>query len=285
MVNLDSLAALDLVLWLGTTERAAALAHSNQSTVSRRSRTALQTFQLRLTRARDGWMPCGNTSLLALERRVHQGARFLGQQPLRLQVPCWSRPRALRHLPEGWCANPRQSGWVCENPVGLLRDRVIDACLLTPTQLSGPTEDLLLLDLYRRPIELTVFDGGLSNSHQPSGRPSRTAGPLHLRLLPFLPRSCRDRSREWFDALHASAQAEGPGHTAVGRLIDGHHPVSVAFLTPEMREAQERPWFVEAGLEPYPYVERLVVLAENAGQPAIQRLKEHLLEQFAPIAA
>ena len=285
MVNLDSLAALDLVLWLGTTERAAALAHSNQSTVSRRSRTVLQTFQLRLARSRDGWMPRGNSSLLALERRVHQRARFLGKQPLRLQVPCWSHPRALRHLPEGWCANPQQSGWVCENPVGLLRDRVIDACLITPTQLPWPTEDLLLLDLYRRPIELTVFDGGLSDAHQPSDLPARTAGPLHLRLLPFLPRSCRDRSREWFDALHGSAQAEGPSAGGVCRSISGHDPVSVAFLTPEMREAQERPWIVDAGLEPYPYVERLAVLVENAGQPAIQRLQEHLLEQFAPLAA
>jgi len=284
MVNLDSLAALDLLIWLGTTERAAALAQTNQSTASRRSRGALQAFQLRLGRSRDGWVPSGDTALLAMERRVHQQARFLGKQPLRLQLPSWSRAMALRHLPEGWCANPELGGWVCDNPVQLLRDRVIDACLITPTQLPQQVDDLLLLDLYRRPIELTVFDGGSDGVHRPSGR-SLPPGRLHLRLLPFLPRSCRERSIQWFDALHPVPVVEPSGKGRQPRPIPGDPALPVAFLTPEMREVQDQPCAVMQGLDPYPYVERLAVLADNVAQPALKRLQEHLLAQFASLAA
>jgi hypothetical protein len=59
----------------------------------------------------------------------------------------------------------------------------------------------------------------------------------------------------------------------------------VAFLTPEMRQAQARPCCVSDAVDPYPYVERLAVLAENASEPALQRLQEHLLAQAAPLGA
>ena len=273
MVNLDHLAALDLLLWLGTTERAAVLANTNQSTISRRSRVVLQTFQLELGRSVDGWRPRGDTSLLRLERQVHQRARFLGKQPLRLQVPYWSRDHVLRRPPEGWCTNPALPALVCHDPVTLLRERVIDACLVTPTQLPGEVDDLLLLDLYRRPIELTVLAGA---HRQPSALPSFSSlqrEGLHLNLLPFLPRSCQARTREWFAALTDSTLPAADG------------VIPVAFLTPEMREVQERPWWVVDAIEPYPYVERLAVLAENASEPALQRLQDQLLGQFTTIAA
>ena len=284
MVNLDSLAALDLLVWLGTTERAAALAHTNQSTVSRRSRGALQVFQLRLGRSPEGWVPLGDMALLAMERQGHQQARFLGQQPLRLQVPSWSRSMALRQLPAGWCANPARPGWVCDNPVQLLRDRVIDACLLTPTQLPERVDDLLLLDLYRRPIELTVFDGGRGAGRCSSAR-TLPAGPLHLRLLPFLPGSCRERSRQWFAALQAGLVGDTPDQGRQPEHNTERPAVRVAFLTPEMRDMQDQPWMVNQALDPYPYVERLAVLVDNAAEPAFQGLQEHLLAQFAALAA
>ena len=276
MVSLDHLAALDLLQWLGTTERAAALAYTNQSTISRRHRATLHAFGLRMVRRRDGWTPQGSTELLSLERQVHQCARFSGRQPLRLQLPFWSRHRVFHALPDGWCANPDLMGVVCEDPVALLRDRVIDACLVTPTQLPAGADDLLLLDLYRRPIEFTVL--GVDPGSSASALKDRC---LHshrweLELLPFLPRSCRDRSQEWFQALQQSLAGCGSRRQAEDAL-------PVAFLTPEMRQAQDRPCWVNDAVDAYPYVERLVVLAENAAQPAVQRLQNHLLAQSSPL--
>lgn len=274
MISLECLAALDLLQWLGTTERAAELAHANQSTISRRHRTALHTFDLRLVRGAQGLILRGSTELLALERQVHQHARFLGLQPLRLQVPFWSRHRALQVLPEPWCVNPPALGVVCEDPVTLLRERVLDACLVTPTQLPAATDDLLLLDLYRRPIEFTLFhcDHGPAAGEQ-GFAPERLA----LQLMPFLPRSCCERSQEWFTALLRSAAVVEPAARAADRCLP------VAFLTPEMREAQERPCWVSDAVDAYPYVERLAVLAEHASEPAVLQLQAQLSRQMAPL--
>ena len=285
MVNLDHLAALDLLVWLGTTERAAVLANTNQSTISRRSRVALQTFRLEIGRSVDGRRPRGDTSFLMLERQVHQRARFLGKQPLRLQVPDWSRERVLRRPPEGWCTNPPLPGLVCHDPVALLRERVIDACLVTPTQLPAQADDLLLLDLYRRPIELTLLASAHRQASRSLGSPSLHRGGLHLDLLPFLPRSCQVRSREWFAALEGSTLPAADRARRLSCRTAGEDALRVAFLTPEMREIQERPSWVVDGVEPYPYVERLAVLAENATEPALQRLQDQLLGQFTTIPA
>lgn len=285
MVNLDHLAALDLLLWLGTTERAAALANTNQSTISRRSRVALQAFRLELGRSADGWRPRGDTTLLALERQVHQRARFRGKHPLRLQVPYWSRTEVLQRLPEGWCTNPALGGGACEDPVGLLRERVIDACLVTPTQLPAEADDLLLLDLHRRPIELTVLASPHRQVPNAPDWPSLQRGGLHLDLLSFLPRSCQVRSREWFASLMGTAPSATDGSRSTRGSTPADDATRVAFLTPEMREAQDRPWRVVDVMEPYPYVERLAVLAENASEPALHQLQDQLLGQFMSIAA
>ena len=57
--------------------------------------------------------------------------------------------------------------------------------------------------------------------------------------------------------------------------------LSVAFLTPEMKAAQDLPCQVEETVQPYPYVERLAVLADHAAEPAVLRLQEQLLARFA----
>jgi hypothetical protein len=276
MVNLDQLMALDLLIWLRTSERAAGLAHTNQSTISRRSRAVLDRFELRLSRRRDGWQPAGDTHLLMLERQVHQQARFLGRQPLRLHVPYWTRCLALHGLPDGWCANPAASTLVCESPVALLRERVIDACLVTPTQLPACTDGLLLLDLYSRPIALTLFHQGRPAEAVDRFRRQRDRGALCLRRMPFLPESCVERSRDWLGLLTQSAVPSRPQPDA--------DLASVAFLTPEMREVQQASCWVEEGFEPFPYTEWLVVLAENAQQAAVERLQEHLQALFTPVA-
>lgn len=282
MVTLQELQALDLVLWLQTGERAAELAITTQSTISRRSRATLEQFGLRLQRTPDGWRASGDHQLVGMERQLHQRARLSGRQPLRLQVPFWTRCATLRQLPEGWCANPPASALVCNNPVELLRQRVIDACLLTSCQLPTETDDLLLLELYGRPIELTLFPRRAAADAKQDFQRQREGGTLHLEHMPFLPRSCCDNAVSLFSQL--TAEASGPARSA-----DRHSPppepeqFSIAFLTAEMREAQHKPWTVDAGFDPYPYVERLAVLAEHAREPAVQRLQEVLLERFAPL--
>ncbi|MEB3165150.1 MAG: hypothetical protein VKO65_00600 [Cyanobacteriota bacterium] len=280
MLSLDKLEALDLVLWLSTTERAALLTGANQSTISRRSRAALERFDLTLQRDWAGWCLDGDTYLLSLERQVHQRARFRGHAPLRLQVPYWTQRTRRRGLPEGWSENPAIDCAVCEDPVRLLRQRVIDACLLTPTQLPAVCSDLVLLDLVQRPIELTLFHQKRTDDPRTAFLRQREQGSLQLKLMPFLPRSCCQRSSDWFSSLvcaSASASAGGSG-SGSGRGAATASQLTVAFLTPEMRQVQQHPWQVEESIEPYRYVERLAVLADNADEPAVLRLQERLLE-------
>lgn len=283
MVTLEQLAALDLLIWLKTTERASLLARSNQSTICRRTQTVLRQFGLKLDRGQCGRRPIGDLELLDLERQVHQQARFRGHQPLRLHVPYWTRRNALRDLPDGWCANPALLDLVCEDPVTLLREHVLDACLVTPTQVPAVQDDLVLLELYRRPIELTLFLPPNDHSVDVQDRFlwQQENGQLNLQLMPFLPESCRQRSGDWFKALGPPA---GPGPERSRRLEPSRYAaqsLTVAFLTPEMREAQDRPWRVEDTVQPYPYVERLAVLADHAAEPVVQRLQEQLLARFA----
>jgi hypothetical protein len=51
-----------------------------------------------------------------------------------------------------------------------------------------------------------------------------------------------------------------------------------------MRAAQDWPSVVEDTVQPYPYVERLAVLADHAAEPAVLRLQEQLMARFAPQA-
>ena len=269
MVSLELLEALDLVIWLRSTERAAAIACTNQSTISRRSRAVLQTFGLRLLRQKAAWHCAGDHTLLTLQRLVHQQARFKGRGPLRLHAPFWTRCRQHWRLPDGWCATPADPQLACDDPVGLLRDRVIDAALVTPTQLPAETSDLLLIDLLHRPIELTLLAAGRSSDVRDAFRRQQDSGGLQMRLMSFLPHSCCQRSQQWFRALFAQQQSQG-GRSAAAE------PLPIAFLTPEMRQAQPLPAIVEPSIEPFPYVERLAVLAENASQPMVHCLLEAL---------
>jgi len=287
MVTQEQLAALDLLIWLKTTEQAAQLAFSNQSTICRRTQSVLRQFGLKLERGPSGRRPAGDLELLDLERQVHQQARFRGHHPLRLHVPYWTRREALRDLPEGWCANPLLPDLVCDDPVTLLREHILDACLVTPTQLPACQDDLVLLDLYRRPIQLNLFPR--SDDHPTDLRDrfwwQQENGQLNLRLLPFLPESCRQRSSDWFKALAAGPAGSRPER--LRRLEPSRYAgqsLTVAFLTPEMRAAQDLPSQVEETVQPYPYVERLAVLAEHAAEPAVLRLQEQLQSRFAPQA-
>ncbi|MFM7311909.1 MAG: hypothetical protein ACKO0M_01870 [Cyanobium sp.] len=276
MVRLEELEALDLVLWLQHGATAAFLVGTNQSTISRRSQRVLTTFQGRLLRGRHGWkVKSPLLSLLDLQRQIHQLVRLRRRSGLRLNVPFWSRRLVQGPAPEGWLINPEQGPLVCEQPLELLRSHVIDACLVTPTQLEDrETADLVLFDLYSTRIDLHLLTGRADPSPDPSSEAALDL--LHggrLELPPFLPSSCCASSRRRFEEIRsrfALADSE-PG----GR--EGSPLPSLAFLTPVMAMALDgpRPQRLPLQLD-WPYRETLAVLREHADLPAIQLLADHL---------
>ncbi len=281
VVSLEQLSALDLMLWLTGSQRAAQLERTNQSTIVRRAQAVKDLFEVAIRRDPCGWSLSGDTQLLLLERLLHQRARLLGRRPLRLQIPYWTQRGRLRRLPQGWISNPPTASSVCENPLELLRARVIDAALLTPTQLTEAGDDLIFEEIYASQIELTVFPETELSDPQGAYQSLRDRGELQLRLPPFLPSSCLQRCRVWFNQL-----LPRPALNAVAvrplRVARATPELSVAFLTPEMRRVQGRPFLVDPTLEPRHYAESLVMLAELAEEPAMVRLRDHLSSVFLP---
>ena len=282
MVTEEQLAALDLTLWLGSTERAAEVDFSNQSTISRRHQKVLIQFGIELKRTKRELKVSGDLQLLDLERQVHQIARLKRRSGLRLQAPFWLQKSPGVVPPEGWTMNPQRVDLNCTDPVTLLREHVLDACLATPTQIPDNRDDLFILKLHNRPIELTLLNQNNQSECDLADRFqwSLERGNLQLKLMPFLPVSCRERSQEWFEQLLMINQPER--HTTMALRPSRHsgHSFQMAYLTPEMRVAQPLPWLVDHNFEPYTYTEHLVVLAQHANEPAVLTLLESLQQQI-----
>ena len=217
-----------------------------------------------------------------MERQVHQMARLKRQRDLRLQAPFWLQNSPGIAPPKGWRMNSQRADLSCTDPVTLLREHVLDACLATPTQIPYERNDLCIFELHNRPIDLTLL-----NQHNQSKTDladsfhwSLEQGNLELKLMPFLPASCRERSQKWFQCLLTTSQPERHNTTALRPSLHSGESFLLAFLTPEMRMAQALPWQVEPNFDPYAYTEHLVVLAEHANEPAVLILIESLEHQI-----
>jgi hypothetical protein len=280
VVDEEHLESLDFMLWMSGSHRASRLTHTNQSTVIRRARTVLSIFGTEIHRSsRHGWRDQGGTDLLQMERVVHQRFRFRGRRLLRLHSPYWSQPVVRPQLPRGWMTNPADPVHTCENPLELLRQNVIDACLVTPTQIEHPAEDLVRIDLVHSVIDLTIFAMPAAESSAPQ-RASlaallEQAPSFQLELFDFLPRTCREISRRWFETLFGP---KVPDTAAAGDRVE-HGQVKVAFLTPEMRGRLTSPFLVDPSC-PRSYRESLVVLRDNAGEPRFLELLAALQSAF-----
>ena len=276
MVRLEELEALDLLLWLQNSFTAAAVSGTNQSTICRRAQRVLHTFTGRLLRQKSGWrVESPLLPLLDLQRQIHQQVRLRQGQGLRLNVPHWSRQLVQRCTLPGWILNPEQGPLVCEQPLELLRSHVLDACLVTPTQLARRhAEDLVVFDLYASRIDLHLLGGGGDGGGAQQASPAAALDLLpqsRLELMPFLPSSCCESSRQRFEQLRRQF---GPGSEDAAALEPS--PLArVAFLTPVMALAlqQRRPLSLQLD---WPYRESLAVLRSQADQPAIQALLEQL---------
>jgi len=155
MVTPEELEALDLMCWLRNGDDAARLAYCNQSTISRRSQQALQVFNPFASHGPGPHPLAGPSTLLQMEREVHQLYRLSGRSRLRLHAPYWASRALVNQLDLTWMVNPARE----KEPVGaalnLLEDRVIDA-MITET-IQRPADDnpkFVCFDLYEVPLIL-----------------------------------------------------------------------------------------------------------------------------------
>ncbi len=282
MVTKEQLCALDLTVWLGSTNQAANVAYTNQSTISRRKQRVLKQFGIQMKRSGSMLAVCGDLQLLDLERQVHQLARLKHRKGLRIQAPFWLQKNIELDLPEGWTMNPVRDDFSCTDPVTLLREHVLDACLATPTQLPHERDDLIVLELHQRPIELNLLnkDGLSQNELKDHFRWSLENNNLELKQMPFLPTSCLERSKAWLEELSSIGQQNQKEPLSLRTSQHSGQRFVVSYLTPEMRIAQSLPWQVDDHFKPYTYIEHLIVLAKNANEPSILALMENLERQI-----
>ena len=125
MVELDTLTALDALMWLRTGEDVFQRFGISPPTVSRLSRKCLDIFDIELQRIKGEWQISGDPSMLLLERRVHQTARWMGHRPLRLEATYWSGPLLCTPTPDKWVLGLSNLVGIQRN-FQLVRDRIID---------------------------------------------------------------------------------------------------------------------------------------------------------------
>lgn len=152
MVDLDALTALDALQWLRTADEVAKRFGISASSVSRQSRKCLDLFDLQLLRMDGEWNVVGDPSLLQLERRVHQAARWMGRRPLRLEATYWSGPLLCSPPPNNWILGLSNIVGISRN-FQLVRERIVDACVIgLPDVPEGHDSDLGVKILSSMPV-------------------------------------------------------------------------------------------------------------------------------------
>jgi len=154
VVSLEQLEALDLVQWLRSGAAAARSSHCDESSITRRTRASLKALGLQLSRGSEFGL-VGDTTLLELQRLVHQQARFLGHCPLRLDATHFIRQQLCAPPVPGWVLGPcdhRGNGVM----LGLLQGRVIDALITSDLKGLPSSPELTVISLWDWPGELVV---------------------------------------------------------------------------------------------------------------------------------
>lgn len=156
LVELECLAALDGLIWLRTGHHAAAKLNASQSFISRQSRKCAEVFELELERVHSEWQLRGDLTLLNLERKVHQLARWRGAAPLRLEAQHWAAQLLNPAAPQGWI--PGNCNYLeYHRPLELLRQGTIDAWIASyPDCPDHDDPDLAVIPLSRMPMLLVV---------------------------------------------------------------------------------------------------------------------------------
>jgi DNA-binding transcriptional LysR family regulator len=158
VVDVDTLASLDGVLWLRSGAIASKRLALHQSTISRNINRCENIFGVQASKTSGEWHLKGDTNLLNLERRVHQRHRWLGGRSLRVEAMYWSGKTYLDPAPEGWLAGNHDFLNV-HQPLSLLRDSILDAWIGAYPDVPDPDDpDFASIPLLRHPINLVVGD-------------------------------------------------------------------------------------------------------------------------------
>lgn len=277
MLSLDALRMLDTTIWLRSGEKASQRLHCSQSTVSRNNMETLSLFGLSLERVRGEWQLEGDSTLLLMERRVHQRKRLLQDdesQPLRIEANFWAAPAFLDPLPEGWEGGIWDHVGM-ERPLQLLRERVIDAWIGSyQPDLPDHDPELCVVDLCRTPVYLVA-----AADHPLAGRDSLTASDLDPYPSLALPAGL-------FPKTEALLRSQGLWQSRVrmkryrpelwlGRTEDQVTLTYATSLALQMMPGLVRLDY-DLGLES---AESLVVRRDLIDQPAIQALLQRLIHR------
>jgi hypothetical protein len=126
MVEIDTLACLDYLMWLQTGDEVAKRTGLNQSTISRNLHKCCETFFLNVKKINNEYVITGNTDIINLERYVHQYHRWKSYRPLRLEGMFWSGRTYLSSPIEGYVLGNHNFMHVAQ-PLAMLRTGVLDA--------------------------------------------------------------------------------------------------------------------------------------------------------------
>jgi len=159
MVSVEELESLDIQMWVRSGEEASSRLNCSQSTVSRRNNDVLDLFTLRMERDNlSEWILRGDSTLLRMERNVHQFYRFNHHQAkLRLEATFWAGPTLTDPAPEGWL-NGIWDHFGMERPLYLLRERIIDAWIgsYQPDLPDKDDPEFCVIDLCYTPVKLVA---------------------------------------------------------------------------------------------------------------------------------
>jgi hypothetical protein len=281
MVTVETLEALDLLIWLGNGVEAGELAGCNQSTVSRRIRQAQACFEINLHRVAGAWQLVGDPILIGLERQLHQRNRFLGRQALRLQAPFWSSDALLSDLPRSWVRNPVNTTGSPHHALALLEQRTVDACLATlPERPARDDTRFACFDLFHSPIHLvTGPDASVSRITKPTR--AEIGERCHIATFPFNPRPQKLFIRSFF-AHHFQPSRTVHTNRRAKRLKT--EPVYFANSLMLLALGARMPLISLDVTVPSHYVESLVVLHENRDEPAVAELVEVLRRRILDLS-
>lgn len=220
MLSLDKLAALDLSVWLRSGQEAADRLAITQPNVNRRVHHCLALLGLNLAKHDDEWEvegPAFGLELLALERRVHQTARWMGRAPLRVEGTYWSGPLLLNPSPAGWVVG-RCNVVGIGRPLQWLREGMIDGWLAGGPDWPEPQDpEFAVIELCHMPVHAVVAPGhpllhSSSGARSSPGMTWRRFRRWRCRRAPI--RRWRPASRSWacgaaLPAWPATAAAAG----------------------------------------------------------------------------
>ena len=96
---------------------------------------------------------------MALERCVHQVARWQGRRPLRLEATYWSGPLLCTPVPDNWILGLANIVGVPRN-FQLVRERIVDVCLTgLPDYPPADDPELTSITLSKMPVFFVVRPG------------------------------------------------------------------------------------------------------------------------------